>query len=111
MGHYVALVAAKDQRQLERKMKRAGGWDWWDVGGQYENVLKLKGGVKGEDSALSGEVDWAAMRAEDDAPVWAFLDAEGLWYNADQGGFVEEFWKYVTGLSADQRVYICDCHY
>jgi hypothetical protein len=71
-------------------------WDWWQIGGRFTGMLKLKPGAKGivgrpglmtqpadslagyTDSARKGDIDFAAMRDEAEAEAAETYDAVHL---------------------------------
>jgi hypothetical protein len=105
-------------------------YDYFVVGGRWQEALVLKPGREGLDisrsgyqmicygnatSALAGDVDW-----EKTGPTFAWVDEAGWHASAEMGWWAvtrnedqdydRKFFDMVSGLDPAQRVYVVDCH-
>ena len=91
-------------------------WDWYEVGGRWNNVLTTQNGTKTNEDLVS-EIDWN----ETSCP-FAFIDPIGRWYEKgemgwwaivanekDKDSWQEEFKKAVKEYN-DCTVTVVDCH-
>jgi hypothetical protein len=83
-------------------------WDWWVVGGRYDNYLINKHGASG-DSFQVKDIDWEAMErrnAENAAQWWEEAHQEknaamkGFLYGITEGMTKEQYIAQRTGVSA-----------
>lgn len=114
-------------------------WDWYQVGGRWSDMLKIKpeassaslgerswvlDGVDKKrgfvDSALKGDVDWG-HKGMDNFITFALLALDGTWY--DKGGkrwfgvstAEDEDWettfkRLLSKVRDDERITVVDCH-
>lgn len=91
-------------------------WDWYSVGGRWDNELKL---VSGElvNEAYVSEIDW-----RDNIP-FAFITPDGEWHEKGKMGWLAcvsnekkkvdwetEFKDFIDNLDDDVFVTVVDCH-
>lgn len=67
MTHYTVLVIGNDIEEklapYEEKTNNPNSkWDWYQIGGRWPGMLKLKNGYV--DQARFGDIDWIAMKKE-----------------------------------------------
>ena len=97
-------------------------WDWYEVGGRWKNLLRLKNGDKA-DCAYVREIDFDAMG--DEFRTYAVLTPDGVWHAPGEMGWFGissetnneyESWKknfkktFIDTADQNWLMYIVDCH-
>ena len=114
-------------------------WDWYQIGGRWQGILKLKKGKTGEngtlplhytdhviaegtaDKALKGDIDWEDERLKDFIPSAILKDNE--WHEDDNNEYWDDLYdkKFKTkfekkyeeifnSIKDDELITIIDCH-
>lgn len=125
--HFSLLVVGEEpEQQLARftSMEATGPddaqMDWWQIGGRWTGFF-ITHGHQEADSARTGDVDWAAMRARsgeagDRGIVFTFaILQENRWLEADSFDvdvdiWPARWWSIVSALPADALLTIVDGH-
>lgn len=90
-------------------------WDWYEVGGRWNNCIITKDGNKTDEDLIS-EVDF------DKTPTpFAFIDPFGRWYERGEMGWwaivsnekddwEDQYRNFISSLDKDITITVVDCH-
>lgn len=85
-----------------------GHWDWWVVGGRWDNFLKVKKCGEFGNQVLLSKIDFDAMSPVDCFSPYALL-LENKWVNLDTSDMVS-LRAQMALVSKDPWITIVDCH-
>ena len=92
-------------------MNPNGFWDWWEVGGRWENFLQRKDPPGGACNECSREeFDYEGQRKGKEALFYAVFKNGSCYTEDDFDNWAEEEATLVNSVDPKDRLVIIDCH-